>query len=629
MANNSSNESSIESLTESAAKVDVVGRSAKPINSDNLKKDVADSPHLNAKGEILSLLALKDYLLRYKKQWSIASVALVFTAGVTLMIGQVVRDLVDTGIATGSIALLNRTVAFALIIALLFSVGTFIRYYYVTWLGERISADLRHDVLSHIIYLDPGFFEQNRGGEIASRITADTTLLQSIIGSSVSMALRSALTTIGALVMLFVTNSKLMAVMLLALPIVYIPVKLFGIRLKRLSRKTQDSVADVGAHATEVINSIKTVQSFNAEAFELKRYGAQVEQAFDVAKSRIGVRAMLMASVMLGVFSTLSVMIWIGGKDVIDGTMSAGNLASFIFYAMVVAMGVATVSEVFGELQRAAGGMERMIELLNTKSKLSVGLPIKDSSNLTVADKVIDFRDVCFRYPTRPNSLALNNVSFTIRKGETVALVGPSGAGKSTVVEMIQRFYDPESGVVSVSGVDIKTLSLDKLRACLATVQQQPTLFTGNVRDNIAYGSDEVADEEIQRVAKLANADGFIDSLPDKYASDLGDRGVRLSGGQRQRIAIARALLKDADILLLDEATSALDSESEFEIQNTLDSMMAERTSLVIAHRLSTIKNANRIMVMDQGQLIAQGTHEQLLEANDLYRSLAEKQFSM
>ena len=571
-----------------------------------------------------SLVYLLSYLKPYKLRWLGAMVALLFTASLSLLLGQGVKLLIDSGFGEGSLSLLNQAVLVLLVLAVFMALGTFTRFYLVSWLGERVSADIRTAVFNHIITLHPSYFETNRSGEITSRLTTDTTLLQTIIGSSFSLALRSSLTTIGALIMLFVTNAKLTLIVVGCVPLVMLPMLFYGKKVKKLSRASQDSIANVGSYAGEIIQNVKTVQSYTQEQQEKKTFGLHVEEAFGIAKNRVAQRAILMASVILLVFSALSVMLWVGGSDVINGSMTAGDLAAFIFYALMVAMGVATVSEVFGDLQRAAGATDRLVELLQVKSLIAAPAKSVDAVALTPE---LAFKDVSFNYPSRPDEPALKDFSLVLPEGQCVALVGPSGAGKSTVFELIQRFYDPQSGMVMLGNKDIRTLSPQALRQQLAVVAQQPTLFTSDVATNIRYGKPDASDEDVIAAAKAAYAHDFISQLPNGYNSFLGEQGVRLSGGQKQRIAIARAILKDPRILMLDEATSALDTESEFKVQKALERLMENRTTLIIAHRLSTILHADAIAVLDHGQLVAQGSHQTLLKESALYAKLASYQF--
>jgi len=576
--------------------------------------------------KLSSLLHLLTYLKPYKLRWIGAMIALLFTAGITLALGQGVKLLIDTGFGEGSLALLNQAVLVLLGIAVLMAAGTFTRFYLVSWLGERVSADIRTAVFNHIVTLHPSYFETNRSGEITSRLTTDTTLLQTIIGSSFSMALRSALTTVGGLVMLFITNTKLMLVVVGSVPLVMLPLMIYGRRVKKLSRDSQDSIADVGSYAGEIIQNVKTVQSYTQEQREKAAFGGHVERAFDIARHRVKQRAILMAAVLLLVFGALSLMLWVGGRDVITGTMSAGDLAAFVFYALMVAMGVATVSEVYGDLQRAAGATDRLVELLQVESLITE--PERVSADASVLAAELAFHHTDFYYPSRPEQAALKDFSLVLPKGKSVALVGPSGAGKSTVFELIQRFYDPQAGAITLGGEDIRHLDPKALRQQLAVVAQQPTLFTGDVASNIRYGKSAATDEEVIAAAKAAYAHEFITALPDGYNSFLGEQGVRLSGGQKQRIAIARAVLKNPRILMLDEATSALDTESEYKVQKALEQLMENRTTLIIAHRLSTILHADTIAVLEHGQLVAQGSHESLLKDSPLYAKLASYQFS-
>ncbi|NND40083.1 MAG: ATP-binding cassette domain-containing protein, partial [Pseudomonadales bacterium] len=465
----------------------------------------------------------------------------------------------------------------------------------------------------------------------------DTTLLQTIIGSSISMALRSALTALGGLVLLFITNAKLMLLVVGAVPLVLLPLAILGRRVKKLSRDSQDTVADVGSYAGEIIQHIKTVQSFTREPEEQRAFGAQVERAFDVARVRIRVRALMLSIVMLLVFAVLSAMLWVGGHDVIAGEMTPGDLAAFVFYAMLVAMGAATISEVWTELLRAAGATERLVELLDVEREITApsgqvsGFGDRPRSNAGArmdGDRhMLDFDGVQFAYPSRPETPALCGVDLQVEEGECIALVGPSGAGKSTLFELLQRFYDPQRGAIFFHGCDIRQMDPAELRSQIAVVAQQPALFTGDVASNIRYGRPGATEQEVIAAARAANAHEFIAQLPEAYASYLGEQGVRLSGGQRQRIAIARAILKNPRLLLLDEATSALDSQSEHLVQQALDELVKDRTTLIIAHRLSTILHADRIYVMESGKIAAVGTHQQLLQKSPLYARLASLQF--
>ena len=588
---------------------------------------MAENPHPEpALGRPPVLLSLAQFLKPYSGRIGIFLFALVFTAVVTLSIGQGLRLVIDQGFSEQSQQHLNSAILFILLASALMAVGTYIRFYLISWLGERVSADIRSAVFNHVVHLHPAFFETNRSGDIMSRLTSDTTLLQSIIGSSVSIALRSVISFTGALIMLLITNLKLSLIIMLAVPLVLMPILIFGRKVRNLSRESQDSIADVGSYAGEVIQHIKTVQSFTQETQEKNAFSREVERAFDVAKRRVSQRAILMAVVIMLVFSALSVMLWVGGSDVINGTMTGGELGAFIFYAILMATGVASLSEVYGELQRAAGATERLMELLHAENDILIAAKVAvEAKDLT---PVLEFKNLHFCYPSRPQQPALDDFSLRIEEGKIVALVGPSGAGKSTLFDLIQRFYDPQKGGIFFGGRNIKDLYPTDLRQQIAVVQQQPTLFTGDVMYNIRYGKPEATDEQVMAAATAAHADEFIRHLPDGYQSDLGEQGVRLSGGQRQRIAIARALLKDPRVLLLDEATSALDAESEYMVQLALDKLMKGRTTVIIAHRLATILHADLIVVMDQGRAVATGSHNDLLSSCELYGRLAKLQFS-
>ena len=583
----------------------------------------------NALGEPVKIAIsgpIISFLVPYTRQIMVFLLALLVTAGITLSIGQGLRLVIDQGFAGESIEGLNIAIAFIMGGAVIMALGTYVRFYLISWLGERVSADIRAAVFDHVVGLHPAFFETNRSGDIMSRLTSDTTLLQSIIGSSLSIALRSSISSAGALIMLFITNFKLSLVVIFAIPAVLLPILYFGRKVRDLSRKSQDSVASVGSYAGEVIQQIKTVQSFTQEPLEKKAFGEEVERAFRVAKKRISQRAILTAVVIMAVFTALSAMLWFGGRDVITGQMTGGDLGAFIFYAMLMAVGMASLSEVYGELQRAAGAAERLMELLHApKEIISAEIIQAEVEHLPA---VLEFESLSFNYPSRPTQAALDGFSLKIPEGKILALVGPSGAGKSTLFALIQRFYDPQEGTLLFGGHDIRDLDLMRLRQQIAVVEQQPTLFTGDVMYNIRYGKTSATDEEVIAAAEAAHSDEFIRTLPNGYASNLGEQGVRLSGGQRQRIAIARALLKNPRILLLDEATSALDAESEYKVQLALDRLMKDRTTVIIAHRLATILHADQIVVMDEGRNIAAGSHQELLVNNALYARLAALQFS-
>ncbi|MFT6092847.1 MAG: ATP-binding cassette subfamily B protein [Pseudohongiellaceae bacterium] len=572
------------------------------------------------------LIRALRFLKPYSKQIIWAGVALVFTAALSLGLVQYVRIIVDQGFVASSTASLNQAIVGFMVIAFLQALGTFARFYWVSWLGERVTADIRKAVYSHIISLHPGYFEANLSGEIQSRITTDTTLIQSVIGSSASVALRNILIMIGGTVFLFITNPRLTSVVLICIPLVIGPIMYFGRRVRKLSRSSQDEIANVGAYVSESIQQIKTVQAYNHQEYDRAQFSAHVESALEVAIKRIKSRSFLITIVMTLVFAAVGLMIWVGGQDVINGDMSAGELTAFVVYAVLVAAAVGAISQVISELQRAAGALERLMELLDAESLIVA--PAKPTSLAKPFRGAVSLLGVNFSYPSRPEINAIQDFDLNIESGESIALVGPSGAGKSTLFDLLMRFYDPQKGEITLDGVRIRDLDPLELRRHIGVVSQTPAMFTGNVSDNIRYGKPEASDAQIIEAAKSAYADNFIAELPEGYNSFLGESGIRLSGGQRQRLAIARAILKDPEILLLDEATSALDAESERQVQLALEKLMQNRTSLIIAHRLATVVNVDRIVVLDKGRVVAQGTHRELLSSSPLYANLANLQFS-
>ncbi len=567
------------------------------------------------------------FIRPYRRAVLGALLALLVTAALTLSLGQGLRILVDQGLATQSPDNLARAVGLFFILVLGLALGSFARFYLVSWIGERVVADIRKRVFNHLIDLHPGFFEHNRPLEIQSRFTADTTVLQSVIGSTVSIALRNLLMLVGGLILLFVTNAKLASIILLGFPMVIAPILVFGRRVRQLSRLSQDRVADIGSYVGESLSQLKVVQAFNHQRHDRALFSRVSERAFEVARARIGQRAWLTALAIALVMGAVGVVLWVGGLDVIEGRISPGELAAFVFYSLLVGVAAGALSEVIGELQRAAGSAARLFELLETQPAL-VTTSTADQRQLPApVSGRIEIDRVTFHYPGRAQTPALRDLTLTVEPGETLALVGPSGAGKSTLFDLLLRFYQPDAGQIRIDGTDIASVSLESLRRCFAFVPQSPALFHGTVADNIRYARPEASLDEVQRVARIAHAEEFIQALPNGYDTPLGDQGVGLSGGQKQRLAIARALLADAPILLLDEATSALDADSEHLIQQAMPALTAGRTTLVIAHRLATVRDADRIAVLDQGRLQAVDRHEVLMETNRLYRRLAQLQF--
>jgi ATP-binding cassette subfamily B protein len=578
------------------------------------------------KGELHHLARLGRFLVPYRLRILAALGALVVAASCVLVLGQGLRHVVDAGFGSGDSRLLNAALAAIIAVSVVLACATWVRFYLMMSVGERVIADLREAVFAHVLTLSPAFFDSARTGEIGSRLTNDTEQIRQVIGFGFSMFLRNGLMMLGALVLLFLTSAKLAALIVLGVPATVVPILLMGRHVRRLSRLNQDRVADVSSHVDESLHEIRTVQAYGHEARTLSRFSAAVEAAYAAGVHRVRVKAWLISSVMLIGFCAVGVILWIGGHDVFAGRLTAGQLSAFVFYAVIVASGAGTISEVWGEIQRAAGATERLMELLDTRSALGVAPPpIRLPTRVTGA---IRFDEVSFAYPARPETIALGPVSFTIDPGERVALVGPSGAGKSTVFALILRYYDPSSGRILVDGADIRHCDPHDLRRAVALVPQDPVIFAASVTENIRFGRPDASDEMVREACAAAHALEFVERLPQRFATDLGERGVKLSGGQRQRISIARALLADRPILLLDEATSSLDAESERQVAEALERLARGRTTIVIAHRLATVRNASRIIVMDRGRIHAVGTHQELLRANGLYAHLARLQFA-
>ncbi|MEM7610657.1 MAG: ABC transporter transmembrane domain-containing protein [Pseudomonadota bacterium] len=571
------------------------------------------------------LKTLWPFIQPYRGTLAFALASLLLAAAALLVLPVALRFLIDKGFGAGSLDTINRYFGWFLAAAVVFGAFAALRFYLVTWLGERVVADIRGKVYDRVIRMDPTFFEVTRTGEVLSRLTTDTTLVQSISGVSLSIALRASITFIGALILLLITSAQLAGYMLLLIPVVIVPLIAVGRRIRSLSRTAQDKIADTSGLAGETLNAIQTVQAFTLESLQSGRFSAAVEDSFDAGIRRTKVRALISAMGIILVFGAITFVLWLGSRAVIGGEMTGGQLGQFLLYATFVGSSAASLSEVWGEIQRGAGAMERLSELLIAKPAIAAPAAPKQLPSRCVGN--IAFDEVSFSYPSRPKDAALQNVSFTLESGQTVAIVGPSGAGKSTTLQLLLRFYDPKSGRITIDGMDIADVDPLDLRRQIGFVPQETMLFGTSALENIRYGRPDASDADVFAAAEAAAADEFIQRLPERFDTFLGERGLRLSGGQRQRIAIARAILKDAPVLLLDEATSSLDAESERLVQAALDRLMANRTTLVIAHRLATVKQADKIIVMDEGRVVASGTHQNLVAASPLYARLAKLQF--
>jgi ATP-binding cassette subfamily B protein len=585
---------------------------------------LAESPAKN-RARLRPLFALAPYVARYRGRAILAFIALTVAAFTTLVVPVAVRRMIDFGFTPEGIAMINSYFSVMIAVVAVLAVASASRYYLVMTIGERIVADLRRDVFAHLISLSPSFFDSARSGELISRLTADTTQIKSAVGASVSIALRNVMLFIGATAMMVYTSPRLSGFVLLAIPVIVVPLVAFGRWVRRLSRGAQDTLADATAYASELIGAIRTVQAYTSEPMANARFGGEVEQAYEAARRSTGARGILTAIIIFIVFTSVVGILWIGSHDVAVGSITPGRLGQFVLYAAFAATALGQLSEVWGEISAASGASERLFEILRVES--SIAAPSSPQVLPVPARGDVSFDNVSFAYPTRPDVLAVDHVSLSVRAGEKVAIVGPSGAGKSTLFHLLLRFYDPSSGTISFDGVPIRAADPGGVRKHIALVPQESVAFAATARENIRFGRPDADDAEVERAADLAHATEFIRRLPNGFETPLGERGVTLSGGQRQRIAIARAILRDAPLLLLDEATSSLDAESETLVQTALEELMRHRTTLVIAHRLATVLSCDRIIVMDQGRIVEQGTHASLVAANGLYARLARLQF--
>src|SRR5437868_1580378 len=589
-----------------------------------IESQLTQSP-ANTGAKLRPLLALAPYVARYRGRALLAFISLTVAAITTLVVPVAVRRMIDFGLSPEGIAMINSYFSVMIAVVAVLAGASAARFYLVMTIGEGIVADLRRDVFAHLISLSPAFFDSARSGELISRLTADTTQIKSAVGASVSTALRNVMLFVGATAMMVITSPRLSGFVLLAIPLIVLPLVAFGRWVRRLSRKAQDTLADATAYASELVGAIRTVQAYTSERLAKARFGGEVEQAYEAARSSTRARAVLTAIIIFIVFSSVVVILWVGSHDVLTGTISMGRLGQFVLYTAFAAAALSQLSEVWGDVSAASGAAERLFEILRVKSQVTP--PASPRALPVPARGDVSLEDVSFAYPTRPDALAVDGVSLSVRAGEKVAIVGPSGAGKSTLFHLLLRFYDPASGTISFDGVPIKAADPAEVRARIALVPQESVVFAASARENIRFGRPGASDLEVERAAELAHATEFIRRLPGGFESPLGERGVTLSGGQRQRIAIARAILRDAPLLLLDEATSSLDAESETLVQTALEELMRHRTTLVIAHRLATVLSCDRILVMEQGRIVEQGAHASLVAANGLYARLARLQF--